>query len=76
MSAGTKQVMAMIAGGIFGTMCLIGMLILLNRRLFDKRISKTSKFSDTFVKSAAPVLNVAICCAQFAKATIELPSKC
>jgi nitrate reductase gamma subunit len=49
MSAGTKQVMAMIAGGIFGTMCLIGMLILLNRRLFDKRISKTSKFSDTFV---------------------------
>jgi nitrate reductase gamma subunit len=29
MSAGTKQVMAMIAGGIFGTMCLIGMLILL-----------------------------------------------
>jgi nitrate reductase gamma subunit len=36
-------------GGIFGTMCLIGMLILLNRRLFDKRISKTSKFSDTFV---------------------------
>jgi hypothetical protein len=30
-------------------MCLIGMLILLNRRLFDKRISKTSKFSDTFV---------------------------
>jgi nitrate reductase gamma subunit len=39
----------MIAGGIFGTMCLIGMLILLNRRLFDKRISKTSKFSDTFV---------------------------
>jgi nitrate reductase gamma subunit len=49
MSAGTKQIMAMIAGGIFGTMCLIGILILLNRRLFDKRISKTSKFSDTFV---------------------------
>jgi nitrate reductase gamma subunit len=42
MSAGTKQIMAMIAGGIFGTMCLIGILILLNRRLFDKRISKTS----------------------------------
>lgn len=49
MSAGTKQLMAMIAGGIFGTMCLAGILILLNRRLFDKRISKTSKFSDTFV---------------------------
>jgi hypothetical protein len=37
----TKQIMAMIAGGVFGTMCLVGMLILLNRRLFDKRISKT-----------------------------------
>ena len=49
MSAGTKQIMAMTAGGIFGTMCLVGILILLNRRLFDKRISKTSKFSDTFI---------------------------
>jgi nitrate reductase gamma subunit len=49
MSAATKQIMAMIAGGVFGTMCLVGMLILLNRRLFDKRISKTSKFSDTFI---------------------------
>ncbi len=49
MSAGTKQIMAMVAGGIFGTMCLVGMLILLNRRLFDQRIRKTSKFSDTFV---------------------------
>ncbi len=49
MTAGTKQLMAMIAGGIFGTICLIGLLILLNRRLFDKRISRTSKFSDTFI---------------------------
>ncbi len=49
MSAGTKQIMAMIAGGIFGTMCLVGMLILLNRRLFDKRINKTSKSSDIFI---------------------------
>lgn len=49
MSAGTKQIMAMTAAGIFGTMCLVGMLILLNRRLFDKCISKTSKFSDTFI---------------------------
>ncbi len=49
MSAGTKQIIAISAGGIFGTMCLIGLLILLNRRLFDKRISKTSKFGDTFI---------------------------
>lgn len=49
MSAATKQIIAMIAGSIFGTMCLVGMLILLNRRLFDKRIRKTSKFSDIFI---------------------------
>ncbi|BAF61759.1 respiratory nitrate reductase subunit gamma [Candidatus Vesicomyidisocius calyptogenae] len=49
MSAGTKQIIAMTVGSIFGTMCLVGMLILLNRRLFDKRIRKTSKFSDTFI---------------------------
>ncbi len=49
MSAGTKQIIAMTAGSIFGIMCLVGMLILLNRRLFDKRIRKTSKFSDTFI---------------------------
>ena len=46
MDAGTKQLMAMIAGGIFGTMCFIGMTILLWRRLFDPRIRATSKPSD------------------------------
>lgn len=49
MEAGTKQAMAMIAGGIFGTMCFIGMTILVYRRLFDARIRKTSKFSDIFI---------------------------
>ena len=49
MSAGEKQLMAMVAGGIFGTMCLIGMSILLWRRLFDDRIRATSTFGDTAI---------------------------
>ncbi|MCC7260874.1 MAG: respiratory nitrate reductase subunit gamma [Alphaproteobacteria bacterium] len=49
MDAGTKQMMAMTAGGIFGTLCFIGMTMLLSRRLFDARIRATSKPSDTFI---------------------------
>jgi len=46
MSAGTKQVMAMTAGGIFGVTCLIGMVLLIRRRLFDKRVRATSRSYD------------------------------
>ncbi len=46
MSAGTKQVLAMTAGGIFGVTCLIGMLLLIRRRITDPRIRATSEFSD------------------------------
>jgi nitrate reductase gamma subunit len=46
MDAGTKQLMAMVAGGVFGTLCFIGMTMLLKRRLFDPRIRATSKPSD------------------------------
>ena len=46
MTAGAKQLMAMIAGGIFGSLCFVGLTMLLYRRLFDKRIRATSKFSD------------------------------
>ena len=45
-TAGQKQLMAMIAGGIFGITCFIGLSILLHRRLFDKRVRATSRFSD------------------------------
>jgi len=45
-SAGTKQLLAVIVGGIFGTICLIGMTILIRRRLFDARIRATSKPAD------------------------------
>jgi len=46
MTAGTKQIVAMVAGGFFGTICFIGLTMLLYRRLFDKRIRATSSFSN------------------------------
>ncbi len=49
MSAPTKQLMAMVAGGIFGTICFIGMTILLIRRLTDPRIRATSSFADIMI---------------------------
>ncbi len=49
MDAGTKQLMAMIAGGVFGTLCFIGMTMLIFRRLFDPRIRATSKTSDIMI---------------------------
>ena len=49
MSAATKQLLAIVAGGIFGMVCFIGMSMLLWRRLFDPRIRATSKVSDIFV---------------------------
>ena len=46
MSAGTKQVLAMTAGGIFGVMCLVGMILLIRRRITDPRIRATSQAAD------------------------------
>jgi nitrate reductase gamma subunit len=46
MSAGTKQVLAMTAGGIFGLMCLVGMILLIRRRITDPRIRATSQAAD------------------------------
>ena len=46
MDAGTKQLLAMTAGGIFGVVCLVGMVLLIRRRLFDPRIKATSQFAD------------------------------
>jgi nitrate reductase gamma subunit len=45
-SAGTKQLLAMTAGGIFGVICLIGMVLLIRRRLLDARIRATSQPTD------------------------------
>jgi len=46
MSAGTKQLVAMTAGGIFGVTCFIGMVLLIRRRIFDPRIRATSRSFD------------------------------
>ncbi|TNE37869.1 MAG: respiratory nitrate reductase subunit gamma [Sphingomonadales bacterium] len=43
---GAKQLLAVIAGGIAGVFCLIGLVMLLHRRLTDSRIRKTSSFWD------------------------------
>lgn len=41
-----KQMGAMVAGGIFGVICFIGMTILIYRRLFNERIRATSSRAD------------------------------
>lgn len=45
----TKQMLAMVAGGIFGTLCFIGMTILLHRRLTNPRVRATSKPADLLI---------------------------
>ncbi|KZK29698.1 nitrate reductase [Delftia sp. GW456-R20] len=46
MAAGAKQLLAMVSGGIAGTLGFIGLTILLRRRLSDVRIRANSRFSD------------------------------
>ena len=45
-SAGTKQLLAMTAGGIAGTLGFVGVSLLLHRRLTEPRIRINSKTSD------------------------------
>ncbi|MDO9258302.1 MAG: respiratory nitrate reductase subunit gamma, partial [Polaromonas sp.] len=45
-SAGNKQIMAMVSGGLFGVFGFIGVSLLLHRRLSDERIRINSKTSD------------------------------
>jgi nitrate reductase gamma subunit len=48
-STANKQLLAMVSGGFFGVLCLIGLLMLLNRRLFDPRVRASSSTSDILV---------------------------
>ncbi len=48
-SHGFKQIMAMVAGGVAGLMCLVGITLLTHRRLFDPRIRANSSFGDTAI---------------------------
>jgi len=44
-----KQLVAVIAGGIAGAICFVGLTLLLHRRLYDPRIRRTSTYADTFI---------------------------
>ncbi|WP_332827758.1 respiratory nitrate reductase subunit gamma [Ramlibacter sp.] len=46
LGAGTKQLLAMVTGGIAGFLAFIGVSLLLHRRLFDPRIRATSRRGD------------------------------
>ena len=48
-SAGRKQIVAVVVGGIAGVFCWIGLVMLMWRRFMDDRISNTSSFSDKLV---------------------------
>jgi nitrate reductase gamma subunit len=45
-AASAKQMLAVVSGGIAGTVCFIGLTLLLHRRLTDPRIRKTSSPMD------------------------------
>lgn len=45
-SHGAKQLLAIVAGGVAGVACFIGISLLAHRRLFDPRIRRTSSVSD------------------------------
>ena len=44
--AGTKQMLAIVSGGIAGAICFVGLSLLLHRRLSDPRIRRTSNPMD------------------------------
>ncbi|RLK48758.1 respiratory nitrate reductase gamma subunit [Alkalispirillum mobile] len=49
LTAGGKQILAIVAGTIFGLITLVGVAILLHRRLTDPRVRKTSYPMDSFI---------------------------
>jgi len=49
MSAGTKQVIAILIGGIAGVMCLVGGVMLAHRRITNPRVRASSSPMDTFI---------------------------
>ena len=48
-SAGAKQILAIVAGSIAGIMCFIGLTMLIKRRLTDPRVRATSSRMDIFI---------------------------
>lgn len=45
-STQAKQILAMVSGGFFGILCLVGLLMLIKRRLNDPRVRATGNTSD------------------------------
>jgi nitrate reductase gamma subunit len=48
-STENKQLLAMVSGGFFGLLCLVGLLMLIKRRLSDPRVRATSSASDILI---------------------------
>ncbi|WP_020087510.1 respiratory nitrate reductase subunit gamma [Hyphomicrobium zavarzinii] len=46
LTAAVKQLIAMVAGGFFGILCLVGLVILLLRRTTHPAVRRTSSFAD------------------------------
>lgn len=44
-----KQLLAMVSGGAFGLICLVGMVMLIHRRLANPRVRAVSKTSDIVI---------------------------
>lgn len=57
-TASQKQMLAIVSGGTAGTLCFVGLTMLLHRRLFDPRIRKTSHATDIAILA---VLWVQLC---------------
>lgn len=57
-TASQKQMLAIVSGGTAGTLCFVGLTMLLHRRLFDPRIRKTSRSTDIAILA---VLWVQLC---------------
>lgn len=49
LTAAAKQMLAIVAGGVFGVVCLVGLVLLVHRRLADPRIRHTSSVMDIVV---------------------------
>lgn len=49
LSTSAKQILAIVAGGVFGTLCFAGLSYLLYRRLFNERVRANSAPMDTFI---------------------------
>ncbi len=48
-STENKQLLAMVSGGVFGVICLVGLLMLIVRRMTDPRVRASSSASDILI---------------------------